>query len=97
MNCRLAHQQKDNSHEEINEDSNASRGGAYCRGGRPVLERKPNPEHKFRSCYGGSGYHREALDPGELRRSRTAYRQTVRSWRVLLLAPGKVQYVKFCS
>ena len=52
--------------------------------GRPVLERKPNPEH-FRSCYGGSGYHREALDAGELRRSRTAYSQTVRSWRVLLL------------
>jgi len=86
MNCHLAHQRKDNSHDEVSEDHDATRGGGYCRGGRPVLERKLHPEHKFRSCYGGSGYHRQAPDAGELRWSRTAYSQTVRGGRLLLLA-----------
>ena len=85
MNCRLAHQRKDNSHDEISKDHDATRGGAYCRGGRPILERKLRPEHHVQSRDGGSGYHRAALDPGELCRSRTAYGPAVRGWRVLLL------------
>jgi len=97
MNFRLAHQRKDNSHDEISEDHDASRGGVYCRCGRPVLEREPNPERKVRSCYGGSSYHREAVDPNELRRSRTAYSETMRGGRLLLLVGGKVQDVQFYS
>jgi len=85
MNCHLAHQRKDNSHDEVSEDHDATRGGGYCRGGRPVLERKLHPEHKFRSCYGGSGYHRQAPDAGELRWCGEADGQAVRSRRILLL------------
>ena len=65
--------------------------------GGPVLEREHHPERKVRSCYGGSSYHREAIDPNELRRSRTAYSETMRGGRLLLLAGGKVQDVQFYS
>jgi len=56
-----------------------------------------NLERKVRSVYGGSSYHREAVDPNELRRSRTAYSETMRGGRLLLLAGGKVQDAQFYS
>jgi hypothetical protein len=85
MNCRQAYQRKDNSHDEIGKDFNASWGGVYRRRGRSALERKPYLEH-IRSGNGGSGHYRPATDTDELRWSCEADRQKMCRWRVLLLA-----------
>ena len=85
MNCRQAYQRKDNSHDEISEDHDATRGGVYRRCGRPVLERKLHPERHVRSRDRGAGYHRQAPDAGELRWCGEADGQAVRSRRILLL------------
>jgi hypothetical protein len=84
MSCPRAHQRKDYSHDEISKDSNASRSGGYCRCRRLILERKLHPRHVW-SRNGGSGHYRPATDTYELRRSRAAYRKTVRGGRLLLL------------
>ena len=85
MNFRLAHQRKDNSHDEISEDTNAYRGGDGYRRGSPVLEWTNYLDDRFWASDRGSGHHRPTTDTYELRWSRKAHGQTVRSWRILLL------------
>ena len=70
---------------------------AFTAGAAGLFWSGNNPERKVRSVYGGSSYHREAVDPNELRRSRTAYSETMRGGRLLLLVGGKVQDVQFYS
>ena len=97
MSCRRAHQRKDNSHDEISEDTNAYRGGDGYRRGGPVLEWTNHLDDRFWVSDRGSGHYRPATDTYELRWSRTPYRQTVRGGGLLLLARGKVQDVQFYS
>ena len=87
MSCRRAHQRKDNSHDEISEDTNAYRGGDGYRRGGPVLEWTNHFDDRFWASDRGAGHYRPATYTDELCRSRTAYSETVRSWRLLLLAP----------
>ena len=87
MNCRQAYQRKDNSDGKGTEDTNAYRGSDGYRRSGPVLEWRNHLDDRFRTSDRGSGHYRPATDTYELRRSRPAHGQTVRSWRVLLLAP----------
>jgi hypothetical protein len=85
MNCHQRHQRKDNRHDEISKDTNAYRGGDgyWCSG--PVLEWTNHLDDRFWASDRGSGHYRPATDAYELRWSRKAHGQTVRSWRILLL------------
>jgi hypothetical protein len=86
MSCRQAYQRKDNSDGKGTEDTNAYRDSDGYRRSGSVLEWRNHLEDSLWVSDRGSGHYRPATYTYELCRSCTADSQTVRSWRLLLLA-----------
>jgi hypothetical protein len=76
MSCRLAHQQKDNSHDQTGEDFSAERSGDSRRVGGIVMERRP-ADSWYGPGDGGTSSRRKASDAYELCRSRAPHGEAV--------------------
>jgi hypothetical protein len=86
MSCRQAYQRKDNSDGKGTEDTKAYRDSDGYRRSGSVLEWRNHLDDSLWVSDRGSGHYRPSTYTYELCRSCTADSQTVRSWRLLLLA-----------